>query len=85
MFEDIPWSTPEVFGLTLARATEIGLPVVNVPSWYDVDDAQSLALLETEFAGEPLPFAPDIKGAEASATRRFLEQRNTPLRAGASW
>jgi glycosyltransferase A (GT-A) superfamily protein (DUF2064 family) len=83
IFADIPWSTPQVYGLTLARAAEIGLPVVNVPTWYDIDDAHSLALLEGEFAGAPLPFASSIKGAEAPATRSFLEARNEPLRAGA--
>ena len=56
------------------RAAEIGLPVVNVPRWYDVDDSQTLRLLEAELAGERLPFAePGIEGAEAPATRRFLE------------
>ena len=25
--------------MTVERAAEIGLPVVNVPGWYDVDDA----------------------------------------------
>ena len=38
LFEDIPWSTPDVYRLTLDRAREIGLPLVAVPAWYDVDD-----------------------------------------------
>ncbi|MEZ5785499.1 MAG: DUF2064 domain-containing protein [Xanthobacteraceae bacterium] len=29
LFEDIAWSTPDVHRQTLARAEEIGLPVVN--------------------------------------------------------
>jgi rSAM/selenodomain-associated transferase 1 len=85
MFADIPWSTPQVYGLTLVRAKEIGVPVVNVPGWYDVDDAQSLALLEAELGGEPPAFAqPGLAGAEAPATRQFLAQRGAPLRAGSS-
>jgi uncharacterized protein len=85
MFADIPWSTPEVYGLTLVRAQEIGLPVVNVPAWYDVDDAESLALLEAEFGGKHPSFAqPGLAGAEAPATRQFLAQRHTPLRAGSA-
>src|SRR5262245_29011052 len=38
LFADIPWSTPQVYRLTLERAREIELPVVNVPQWYDIDD-----------------------------------------------
>ena len=43
LFADIPWSTSEVYRLTLERAREIGLPVVEVPGWYDVDDASLAA------------------------------------------
>jgi uncharacterized protein len=74
LFEDIPWSTSEVYGLTLERAQEIGLPVANVPGWYDVDDASSLLMLERELAGERLPFT-HLDGAEAPATRQFLCER----------
>ena len=56
LFEDIPWSTSSVYRLTLERAREIGLPVVNVPGWYDVDDAASLRMLEDELAGRGSAF-----------------------------
>ncbi|MGH6684575.1 MAG: TIGR04282 family arsenosugar biosynthesis glycosyltransferase, partial [Pseudolabrys sp.] len=36
LFSNIPWSTGEVYRLTLDRAREIGLRVVNIPGWYDV-------------------------------------------------
>lgn len=86
MFVDIPWSTSHVHRLTMQRAAEINIPVTNIPGWYDVDDAQTLHLLETELAGGPLPFAaPGLKGAEAPATRQFLARRLAPLEAGASW
>jgi rSAM/selenodomain-associated transferase 1 len=74
LFEDIPWSTAAVHRLTLERAREIGLPVVNVPAWYDVDDEASLRMLEDEFAGKPPEFAQGA-GADARTTRRFLRQR----------
>jgi rSAM/selenodomain-associated transferase 1 len=77
LFADISWSTSEVYRQTVERAHEIGVPVTNVPGWYDVDDAQSLALLQAELAGEPLPFAPVGSGAEAPATRTYLAQRHT--------
>jgi rSAM/selenodomain-associated transferase 1 len=74
LFEDIPWSTSEVYRLTLERAREIGLPVVDVPGWYDVDDASSLRMLESELAGERPPFT-SLDGAEAPATRQFIQER----------
>ena len=74
LFADIPWSTPQVHQQTVARAREIGIPVTEVPGWYDVDDAASLALLQAELADKPLPFAPAASGATAPATRSFLER-----------
>lgn len=74
LFEDIPWSTGAVYQLTLDRAREIGLAVVNVPGWYDVDDAASLTMLKDELSGRAPSFS-NIPGAEASATRRFLRER----------
>jgi rSAM/selenodomain-associated transferase 1 len=76
LFEDIPWSTSSVYRLTLDRAREIGLPVVNLPGWYDVDDAASLRMLETELSGGKLPFAAP-SGSPAPATRRFLRERRS--------
>jgi len=82
LFVDIPWSTAQVHARTVARAGEIGLPVVNVPGWYDVDDASSLALLLSELAGRPPAFAPrGLHGAPAPATRAHFAGRD--MRAGA--
>ena len=76
LFADIPWSTAQVHERTVERATEIGLPVANVPGWYDVDDAASLALLVSELAGERPRFAqPGLSGARAPATRAHLAAR----------
>ena len=75
LFLDIPWSTPQVHRKTVVRAQEIGVPVTNLPGWYDIDDAASLALLQAELAGEPLPFAPAGSGAAAPATRAYLARR----------
>lgn len=73
LFANIPWSTPDVYELTLVRAAEIGLPVVNVPGWYDVDDASSLEMLEAELSGHPLAFTMQ-RGANAPVTRAFLSR-----------
>ncbi len=75
LFEDIPWSTSDVYRVTLERSREIGLPVVNVPGWYDVDNAVSLRMLEAELAGQRPPFAA-TDGAEARATQEFLRARS---------
>lgn len=76
LFADIPWSTSQVHEKTVERAAEISLPVVNVPGWYDVDDAASLAILTAELAGERPPFAaPGLSGAHASATRAHFAGR----------
>jgi rSAM/selenodomain-associated transferase 1 len=48
LFEQIDWSTDRVYRQTVARATEIGLPVSALPEWYDVDDAEALAILARE-------------------------------------
>jgi glycosyltransferase A (GT-A) superfamily protein (DUF2064 family) len=74
LFDEIPWSTSDVYRLTLERAREIGLPVATAPGWYDVDDATSLRMLEAELAGERPPFAA-IPGTEAPATRAFIRAR----------
>ena len=83
LFADIPWSTDAVYRLTLDRAREIGLPVVSVPPWYDVDDAASLQMLEDELAGR-MPAFSKISGADAPATRRFLRDRQSLLASAAA-
>ena len=83
LFADIPWSTPQVYRLTLERAREIALPVTSVAQWYDVDDEYTLRLLQAELAGERLEFAaPGLTGAEAPCTRQLLARRTatTPAR-----
>jgi len=76
LFEDIPWSTADVYCLTVERARQIGRPIFNVPGWYDIDDAQSLSILHGEFLGRSTPFsAKGIAGARAPYTREFLMQR----------
>ena len=76
LFEDITWSTPTVLERSCARAAEIGLPVILLPMWYDVDDAESLAVLEAELIGRPPGFAPaGLAGGSARHTRALLAAR----------
>ena len=52
LFNDITWSTSQVLAQTIERATEIGLDVTELPPWYDVDDAATLARLCDELFGD---------------------------------
>ena len=51
LFEEIAWSTRRVFAQTVERAASIGIDVVTLPLWYDVDDATSLSWLCQELLG----------------------------------
>jgi glycosyltransferase A (GT-A) superfamily protein (DUF2064 family) len=51
MFRDIAWSTETVADATRARAREIGLELIELEPWYDVDDAASLSVLLADTAG----------------------------------
>src|SRR5690606_5821072 len=73
IFQDIPWSTAQVYRRTLEQAARIGVEVVNLPRWYDVDDEATLRLLLEELNGARPAFAePSLEGAPAPATRAFL-------------
>jgi uncharacterized protein len=71
VFEDIDWSTSAVFSQTIERAAELGLEVVSLPQWYDVDEVSSLRRLVIELLG--VHSAPDgRRGVDAPFTRDFL-------------
>jgi rSAM/selenodomain-associated transferase 1 len=77
LFADIPWSTPGVMDATLERACEIGLAVAQLPLWYDIDDAQTLAMLLDEINGRPLPFETvGLAAGPALATRALLRRHS---------
>jgi len=52
LFADIAWSTGSVCAQTQARAQALGLDVVLLPQWYDVDEPASLDRLWSELAGQ---------------------------------
>lgn len=45
LFADIAWSSSSVAGTTRARAQSLGIDIVELPTWYDIDDAASLQRL----------------------------------------
>lgn len=68
LFQDVEWSTPRVFAQTLRRAAELGLEVMTLPSWSDIDDASSLrrfamSLDEAGSSGESRQFAAPYSSA----------------------
>ena len=55
LFADIAWSTDSVADATRWRAEEIGLDLVEIEPWYDVDDASGLSRLVAEADGYAAP------------------------------
>ncbi|CAN5283880.1 TIGR04282 family arsenosugar biosynthesis glycosyltransferase [soil metagenome] len=81
LFTDIPWSTEVVYELTVRRAQEIGLPVIALDPWYDVDDAGSYAMLERELDGIAPDFAASMSSLQdAPRTRAFVDRRRAAAR-----
>jgi rSAM/selenodomain-associated transferase 1 len=85
LFQDVDWSTERVFCQTLARADELGLPVVVLPSWYDVDCEAALHVLIGELVHGQLFRTIGSKPTPAGFTRRYLLRllETTGLAAGA--
>jgi uncharacterized protein len=72
LFHDIAWSTERVYRQTIERAASIGLEVVTLPAWYDVDDTASLSWLCRELLGGCRPPQCILDGYVASQTRDYL-------------
>ena len=47
IFDNIPWSTAEVWPQTIARLTTSQIPYHVLPQWYDVDDQTNLRRLHS--------------------------------------
>ena len=55
LFAEIAWSTSSVAAATRTRAAELGLDLVELPLWYDIDDAEALERLVRESADYDAP------------------------------
>jgi rSAM/selenodomain-associated transferase 1 len=53
LFADIAWSTETVAAQTRDRAAALGLDLVELETWYDVDDNAALQRLLRELSGAP--------------------------------
>ena len=74
-FEGISWSTSAVYEETVDRVRGAGIELVELPVWYDVDDAATLAVLEDELLHGVRPKFAAMDGYDAQATRDFLRER----------
>lgn len=79
-FERITWSTESVYAETVERIRSAQLELVELPTWYDVDDAGTLAVLELELLKEHRPSFATINGYDAKSTREYLARRQQSLR-----
>lgn len=73
-FENITWSTASVFAETVVAIQRIGVEVVTLPLWYDVDDSATLSVLRSELIYGLQPDFTSLSGYPAEHTRRFLRQ-----------
>jgi uncharacterized protein len=67
LFADIAWSTASVAQATRERAADLKLEVVELPTWFDVDDERALRRL----LGTPEPVQ-GLQPYDAPVTRRIL-------------
>ena len=74
-FERITWSTPRVYEETVRQVREAGLELVELPTWYDVDEAVTLTALEDELLEGRRPGFVSVDGYDARHTREFLRNR----------
>jgi rSAM/selenodomain-associated transferase 1 len=64
LFEQMPWSTPQIFPETRRRAAQCGLTVACTGYWYDIDTPDDLARLSGSLH--------QLEDGLASHTRQFL-------------
>jgi rSAM/selenodomain-associated transferase 1 len=74
LFENILWSTSTVACQTRERAKDLGVRVISLPIWYDVDEVESLDRLRRELSLHGLEGPPESAAYAAPFTRAFLEK-----------
>jgi len=70
LFEDVPWSTDQVFRATVDRAGALGFDVTTLPEWYDIDTPEDLTRALGVRDDEKLGHVAAHTRAWAAATRR---------------
>jgi len=74
LFHNISWSTSVVTQQTRQRAKHLGVPVTSLPTWYDVDEAESLNRLGRELLSRRVDLSHSSSAYPAPYTRAYLRQ-----------
>ncbi len=72
LFQEIEWSTDNVASQTRARAADLGLEIVHLEPWYDVDDAASLGRLIADTQNRSAPKQTKRTAYAAPVTAHWL-------------
>ena len=81
-FERITWSAASVLAETRERVLAAGLTLVELPTWYDVDDGAALRVLAAELLDGQRPAFVAVEGYKAQHAREFLARRRAAERTG---
>jgi uncharacterized protein len=84
-FREIPWSTPAVLGVTLARCAEAGLRVELVDAWRDLDTVVDLAFAKRTAGRLGAPRTVAALAELELPEPPGLELDGTDLLAGSPW
>ena len=74
VFEGITWSTEVVYAQTLERARALGLSVLTLAAWYDVDTVDGLRRLQHDLATLPASVAPATRAALAELRAAMADE-----------
>ena len=77
-FANISWSTGSVAEETRRQCSDAGLELIELPLWYDVDDAATLSILSDELLNGTYPSFAATPGYAAPHTREFLLELDPP-------
>jgi hypothetical protein len=71
-FADITWSTSTVYAETVSAIRTAGIDLVELPLWYDVDDAATLRILQDELLENIRPPFTSLTGYKSPHTTNYL-------------
>jgi rSAM/selenodomain-associated transferase 1 len=69
LFDAVEWSTPRAYAQTARNAARLGLRLLELPRWYDVDTPADLVRLREELAAD------EDARRRAPATYEWMKQR----------